>query len=60
MLDTAASTGDEKRSWKYFQCYEKDETLKHEVAAAWNHQFNGSCAYQFSTKLTTTRKFLSK
>ncbi|XP_026396981.1 uncharacterized protein LOC113291694 [Papaver somniferum] len=40
LLDTSSLNADKKRNWKYFQCYEKDETLKEEIVAAWTHEVN--------------------
>ncbi|RZC81201.1 hypothetical protein C5167_043773 [Papaver somniferum] len=59
-LDTSSMNNDKKRNWKYFQCYEKDDTLKGEIVAAWNHEINGSHAYRLSKRLVITRKYVSK
>ncbi|XP_026384492.1 uncharacterized protein LOC113280063 [Papaver somniferum] len=55
-----ALTNAEKRNWKYLQCYERNESLKSEVEAAWNHQINGSHAFRVSKRLVITRKYVSK
>ncbi|XP_026419856.1 uncharacterized protein LOC113315820 [Papaver somniferum] len=60
MLDSSHDDGDRKRNWKYFQCYERDDSLKPEIEAAWNHPINGSDAYKVSQKMVITRRYVSK
>ncbi|XP_026458587.1 uncharacterized protein LOC113359115 [Papaver somniferum] len=60
MLDTSYSDGDRKRNWKYFQCYERDDTLKVEIVVVWNQPVLGSHSFQLSKKLVFARQFISK
>ncbi|XP_026429794.1 uncharacterized protein LOC113326221 [Papaver somniferum] len=60
MLDSSSINCDKKQNWKYFQCYERDETLKEEVATTWNQPVSGFHAYKLSKHLILTRKHVSK